>query len=94
MDGEHPAAEKASLLAGLPLPDPFPAHGLKITITALSSDGPLLTVNVEATKRGKRVDLPTPFLYHNPPLIHDGKEDPPAALREIVAETVRVVWAS
>jgi hypothetical protein len=85
------AALKAAQLAKAKV-KPFDAHGLKVRITSAEAEGPVLTVNLAATRNGKPVVLPTPFLYHNPPIVHEGEEDHVAVLREIVAETVRVVW--
>lgn len=31
-----------------------------------------------------------PFQFHNPPVIHDGKEDPEGAFRAILADAIRV----
>ena len=98
------ARAKAEIHAALDIPEPFVHEGHTITVTALSLDGEVLVVDLEA-------DCPTsgPYRFTNPPLQvvtkdavvttdEEGNpyevspretiEDPAAALKVIVGEAV------
>lgn len=73
----------AAVLAVLPLPEPFVREGVTIAVTSLALRGETLVVTVRAT-------CPTHDRYGfiNPPLVHEGSEDPAAALVAIVGRAV------
>lgn len=73
----------AAVMAALPLPEPFTVKGVQVRVTSLALRGEVLVVTVKAT-------CPTHDSYGfvNPPLVHDGAEDPAAALVEIVGRAV------
>ena len=72
---------------------PFPSDDLDITITSVTAD-PLtgsLVVFLTATRGGVPIVFPDdafPFVYVNPPLVHDGQADPLQAAKVIIADTV------
>ena len=70
----------------------FTVGDLLITLTKPPIfDGRLLTVWVSAKKKGNNVTFPPdalPFIYVNPPLIHDGIESPLEAAKQMIVDTV------
>jgi hypothetical protein len=85
---------KAQLLAALPVPGPFEVGDFEITITSIGVEGDRLKVEASATRSGVTVSVDNPLYFLNPPVkVRRGAamvEDPQQALKEIVADTIRI----
>jgi hypothetical protein len=91
------ASLKASRLAKVKLTDPawLTAEGIEIEIlergivTIAGND--LLRVVVSASYRGRPVPVDNPYLWANPPAVHNGDADPLEVLRAIVSDAVELI---
>lgn len=68
---------------------PWIAGDTTINVTSLHTDAQhRVFVNCEAWRNGVKLDLDLPFIYINPPLIHQDQESPLDVLHHIISETV------
>lgn len=70
--------------------EPWIEDGITINITSFGINKyHHLLINCEAWYQNKKLALDLPFIYVNPPLIHNNIESPLEAGREIVFQTVK-----
>ena len=69
--------------------EPWIDGDLTINVTSLDVDDKhRVIVHCQAWRGGTRLMLDLPFIYVNPPLVHQGEESPLVALRTMVTDTV------
>jgi|SRR4029079_13614445 len=72
--------------------EPWQDGDLTINVTSLNVDGThRVIVECEAWRDGTKLSLDLPFIYVNPPLIHNGEESPLTTLKQIVLDTINRV---
>jgi len=74
----------------LSFPMKYSVDGIDIEIlSAKGNKKDILEVQLNVLKNGETMDVNAPFLFQNPPVMHDEKIDMEAALKVFVLDTIK-----